>query len=172
MAKRRVEVEIYTDGSARGNPGPGGWAATLRSGEHYKEISGGFACTTNNRMELLAVIEALKALKKSDVFDSFVTIWSDSSYVCNAINKGWLFEWEKKGLEKKKNPDLWRLFLPLYRLHNVKFIWVKGHSGNPQNERCDQLAVAASHLPNLPIDEGYMECNPDSSTMVQNPPLL
>lgn len=161
-------IEIYTDGSSRGNPGNGGWAAILRSGKHYKEISGGFACTTNNRMELLAVIEALAAIK---IKRANVKVWSDSQYVCNAINKGWLFDWEKKGLEKKKNPDLWRRFLTQYRKHTVQFFWIKGHSGHPFNERCDTLAVEAAQKSNLPIDQGYMECNPDSLTKDQSLPL-
>lgn len=151
-------IEIYTDGAARGNPGPGGWAALLRSGTHYKEISGGFECTTNNRMELLAVIEALAAIKRRN---ARITVWSDSSYVCDAINKGWLFDWEKKGFHKKKNVDLWRRFLPLYRKHRVNFIWIRGHSGHPENERCDQLAVEAALGGNLAIDKEYMESNPD-----------
>jgi ribonuclease HI len=158
-------IEVYTDGSARGNPGPGGWAALLRSGEHYKELSGGFACTTNNRMELLAVIEALEAVK---IPGSSITVWSDSSYVCNAINKGWLLQWESKSFAKKKNVDLWRRFLKVYRRHNVKFVWVKGHNGHPQNERCDKLAVEASFKKDLPADQGYIESNPDSSTMGQS----
>jgi ribonuclease HI len=158
-------IEVYTDGSARGNPGPGGWAALLCSGKHYKELSGGFARTTNNRMELLAVIEALEAVK---IAGSSITVFSDSSYVCNAINKGWLFQWEIKNFVKKKNVDLWRRFLKVFRRHNVKFVWVKGHNGHPQNERCDKLAVEASFKNDLPADQGYMECNPDFSTMDQS----
>lgn len=158
-------IEVYTDGSARGNPGPGGWAALLYSGKHYKELSGGFACTTNNRMELLAVIEALEAVR---IEGSFITVFSDSSYVCNAINKGWLFQWERKSFAKKKNVDLWRRFLMVFRRHSVKFVWVKGHNGHPQNERCDKLAVEASFKSDLPLDQGYMESNPDSSTMGQS----
>ena len=161
-------IEIYTDGAAKGNPGPGGWAAVLRSGAHYKEISGGFACTTNNRMELLAVIRALEAIKRCN---AEITVWSDSSYVCDAVNKGWVFQWESKNFAKKKNPDLWKRFLVVYRKHRVKFVWIKGHNGHPQNERCDQLAVEASLKPSLPVDVGYTECNPDSSAMPGSLPL-
>jgi ribonuclease HI len=158
-------IEVYTDGAARGNPGPGGWAALLRSGKHYKELSGGFSCTTNNRMELLAVICALEALKKPH---SDVTVWSDSSYVCDAVNKGWVFQWESKGFAKKKNPDLWKRFLVAYRKHKVQFVWIRGHNGHPQNERCDQLAVEASFKTDLPADQGYMESNPDSAAKGQS----
>ena len=167
-------INIYTDGAARGNPGPGGWAAVLKSGRHYKEISGGYSCTTNNRMELLAVISALEAVKREN---AQITVYSDSSYVCDAVNKGWLFQWEKKGYAKKKNPDLWMRFLTLYRKHNVKFQWIKGHNGHPENERCDKLAVEASLAADLPTDFGYerdsvAESSPDSSAKVQNQPLL
>ncbi|MDP3451680.1 MAG: ribonuclease HI [Bacteroidales bacterium] len=159
-------ISIYTDGAARGNPGPGGWGALLKSGTHYKELSGGFSCTTNNRMELLAVICALEAIKRKS---ADVTVYSDSSYVCDAINKGWLFGWEKKGFLKKKNPDLWRRFLEIYRKHKVQFVWIRGHNGHPENERCDTLAVEASFMKDLPIDEGYLaqlsESSPDLLTM-------
>ena len=161
-------ISIFTDGSARGNPGPGGWAALLRSGTHYKELSGGFKCTTNNRMELFAVISALEAVKKRD---AEITVWSDSSYVCDAVNKGWLFEWEKKGLSKKKNPDLWERFLKVYRNHRVKFVWIKGHNGHPENERCDKLAVEASFRNDLPNDDFYMESNLDCEARGQTLPL-
>lgn len=166
-------INIYTDGAARGNPGPGGWAAVLKSGRHYKELSGGFQCTTNNRMELLAVIIALEAVKKTN---SEITVYSDSSYVCDAVNKGWLVEWERKNFAKKKNPDLWQRFLIVFRKHRVKFIWIKGHNGHPENERCDQLAVAASQAPGLAQDFGYKpetsdECSPDSLTREQTLPL-
>jgi len=166
-------ISIYTDGAARGNPGPGGWAAVLRSGKHYKEISGGFSCTTNNRMELFAVIEALEAVKKTG---SLITVYSDSSYVCDAVNKGWLFGWEKKDFLKKKNPDLWRRFLTVYRRHKISFEWIKGHNGHPENERCDKLAVEASLKEGLPPDAGYIKdslvCSPDSSATAQTLPLL
>jgi ribonuclease HI len=147
------KITIYTDGAARGNPGPGGLGVVMISGPHRKEISEGYRCTTNNRMELLAVIRALEALKHKG---SDVTVYTDSRYVADAVTKRWLFGWEKKGFAKKKNPDLWRQFLPLYRKHNVKFVWVEGHSGNPGNERCDRLAVEASMKDNLPEDKGYI----------------
>lgn len=147
-----TRITIYTDGAARGNPGPGGYGVVLLSGEHRKEISGGFNHTTNNRMELLAVIVALEALKISG---SDVTIYTDSRYVADAVNKGWLFDWVKKRFKDKKNPDLWLRFLNIYKKHNVKFVWVKGHADNPLNERCDELAVAASLQPGLPPDTGY-----------------
>lgn len=154
-------IEIFTDGAAKGNPGPGGYGVVLKSGSHYKELSGGFVCTTNNRMELLAVILGLEAVKR---IPAQITVYSDSSYVVNAINKGWVFDWEKKGYAKKKNPDLWRRFLAVYRRHKVTFVWIKGHAGHVENERCDRLAVEASLQPNLPIDAGY---SPDSEAMAQ-----
>ena len=150
------KIVIYTDGAARGNPGPGGYGAVLMSGPYRKELSGGFALTTNNRMELLAVIISLEALKKHN---SEVTLYSDSKYVVDAIEKRWVFNWEKTNFKKKKNIDLWKRFLKIYRKHQVKFIWVKGHANNKENERCDQLAVEASHKENLPVDTGYVSEN-------------
>lgn len=147
------EITLYTDGAARGNPGPGGYGVVLRAGKHYLEKSGGYSLTTNNRMELLAVIVGLEALK---IPGSNVTVYTDSKYVSEAVNQGWLFGWEKKGFAKKKNPDLWRRFLTVYRKHKVKMVWVKGHANIPDNERCDRLAVEASKQPSLPPDEGYM----------------
>lgn len=146
------KITIYTDGAARGNPGPGGYGIVLISGEFRKEISGGFNHTTNNRMELLAVIVALEALK---IDGSDVTIFTDSRYVADAVTKGWLFDWVKKRFKDKKNPDLWLRFLNIYKKHQVKFVWVKGHANNPLNERCDELAVAASLQNGLPADTGY-----------------
>ena len=146
------EVFLYTDGACRGNPGPGGFGVVLKSGIHRKEIAMGFRKTTNNRMELLAVIVGLEALKMPG---NVVTVYSDSRYVVDAIEKGWLFEWEKKGFKGKKNPDLWRRFLTVYRKHQVRFIWVKGHANVAENERCDQLAVQAYKNPNLLIDSYY-----------------
>ncbi|QNK63308.1 ribonuclease HI [Pedobacter sp. PAMC26386] len=134
-------IEIYTDGAASGNPGPGGYGVILRSGSHYKELSGGFRMTTNNRMELLAVIEGLQTIKKPG---EQVTIYSDSKYVVDSVEKKWVFGWVKKGFKDKKNKDLWIRFLAVYKLHDVKFIWIKGHNDHPENERCDVLAVAAS----------------------------
>jgi ribonuclease HI len=153
MAEKSRKIEIYTDGAARGNPGPGGYGIVLKYGNHRKEISGGYKYTTNNRMELLAVIVALEQLKYKR---SEVVLFSDSSYVCHAINKGWINVWEKKGFRKTKNPDLWKRFLKLFRDHNVQLVWIKGHSENPDNEICDQLAVTASKENDLAEDEGYL----------------
>jgi len=157
-----VKIEIYTDGAARGNPGPGGYGIVLKYGNHRKEISRGFKHTTNNRMELLAVIIALEQLKYPG---SDVVLYSDSSYVCNAVNEGWVFTWEKKEFRKKKNPDLWKRFLKIYRDHKVRLIWIKGHADNPDNEVCDRLAVAASKGENLSEDTGY---HLDDSTLFEN----
>ncbi|WP_432710335.1 ribonuclease HI [Pedobacter sp.] len=134
-------INIYTDGAASGNPGPGGYGVILRAGNHYKELSGGFRLTTNNRMELLAVIEGLKAIKMPG---KDVTVYSDSKYVVDAVEKKWVFGWVKTGFKGKKNKDLWLRFLDVYKQHQVKFVWIKGHNSHPENERCDQLAVAAS----------------------------
>lgn len=147
-----MQINIYTDGAARGNPGPGGYGAVLLAGKYRKELSAGYRLTTNNRMELLAVVVALESLKFPD---SQVTVYSDSSYVVDAVEKKWLFGWEKKSFKDKKNPDLWIRFLKVYRQHKVKFIWVKGHAGIPENERCDKLAVEASLKENLPPDTIY-----------------
>lgn len=148
-------IEIYTDGAASGNPGPGGYGVILRAGNHYKELSGGFRLTTNNRMELLAVIEGLKALKRPG---QQVVIYSDSKYVVDAVEKGWVFGWVKKAFKDKKNKDLWLQYLELHKLHQVKFIWIKGHNNHPENERCDQLAVAASqNKAALSIDRAFEE---------------
>jgi ribonuclease HI len=154
------EITIYTDGAASGNPGPGGYGILLKSGNHYKEISQGFRLTTNNRMELLAVIVALEALK---IRNSKVDIYTDSKYVCDSVQKGWVFDWEKKGFKKKKNIDLWQRFLEVYRRHKVNFHWVKGHASIPENERCDQLAVKASQMSNLLIDAEYENENEQHS---------
>lgn len=154
MANRII---IYTDGAASGNPGPGGFGVVLISGRFRKELMAGFRLTTNNRMELLAVIVGLEALKQEG---EDVTIYSDSKYVVDAVEKGWVFNWEKAGFKKKKNPDLWKRFLGVYRRHDVKFVWVKGHADVPENERCDQLAVAAYKRSDLQIDFFYEE-NPD-----------
>ena len=148
------EITIYTDGAARGNPGPGGYGIVLMSGRHRKELSQGYKLTTNNRMELLAVIVALEALK---IENSKVTVYTDSKYVADAVEKGWIWEWVKKRFKKKKNPDLWMRFLEIYKKHQVRFVWVKGHADNPFNERCDQLAVGASMQQELLEDEGYQQ---------------
>lgn len=142
MQVTKKYIEIFTDGACSGNPGPGGWGAILRFGNHQKELSGGEADTTNNRMELTAVIEALSALKESCV----VSLTTDSKYVCDAVTKGWVYGWKRNGWKKsdKKpalNVDLWEKLLVLLNTHDVTFSWVKGHAGHPENERCDQLAV-------------------------------
>ncbi|MCB0763610.1 MAG: ribonuclease HI [Flavobacteriales bacterium] len=147
-----MKVTIHTDGAASGNPGPGGFGAVLEAGKHRKELWGGFRLTTNNRMELLAVIVALESLKRPGLQ---VTVVSDSKYVVDAVEKGWLLGWEKKGFAKIKNPDLWRRFLKVFRQHDVNFRWIKGHNGHPLNELCDELAVAASKQSVLEVDEGY-----------------
>lgn len=146
------EVQIYTDGSSRGNPGPGGYGAILVAGQRKKELAKGFRRTTNNRMELLAVIEALEALKRPNLE---VLVVSDSKYVVDAVDKGWLFNWERKGWVKVKNPDLWRRFLQIYRKHRVRFQWVKGHNNHPMNERCDKLAVKAATEAPVNVDAGF-----------------
>ena len=147
-----MSVEIYTDGAAKGNPGKGGYGVVLLSGKHRKEIFRGFKLTTNNRMELLAVIIGLESLKKEG---ETVIIYSDSKYVVDAVEKKWVFGWEKKNFDKKKNPDLWIRFLKIYRQHNVTFKWVKGHSNNLENDRCDLLAVEASEGSMLEKDDWY-----------------
>lgn len=147
-----MRITIHTDGAASGNPGPGGYGAVLESGKHRKEIWGGYRRTTNNRMELLAVIAALDSLK-GEGHD--VLVVSDSKYVVDAVEQGWLFGWEKKGFAKQKNPDLWRRFLSVYRKHRVRFQWIRGHNGHPLNELCDRLAVAAREQSELLVDEGY-----------------
>lgn len=149
---------MYTDGAARGNPGPGGYGLILEwVGKPYKkEFSEGFKHTTNNRMELLAVIEGLKKLKNPG---TSVMVYTDSKYVADAVTKGWVFNWEKKGFVNRKNPDLWIEFLKHYRKHEVKFQWIKGHNDHPQNERCDALAVIASKGKKLQEDKGYKPGN-------------
>ncbi len=145
-------IRIYTDGAAQGNPGPGGYGTILKFGKHEKELSQGFRLTTNNRMELWAVIAGLEAIKTEG---HPITIISDSKYVVDTVEKGWIWGWEKKGFAKKANPDLWKRFIPLYRKYKPRFQWVKGHAGHPENERCDQLAVMAANAGNLLIDTSY-----------------
>lgn len=150
------QVVIYTDGACLGNPGPGGYGVVMLYGANRKELSGGFRLTTNNRMELMAAIVALRALKTKCV----VKLHSDSQYVVQAIQQGWAARWQAQNWmrnkkEKAINPDLWAQLLELCRQHEVEFIWVRGHAGNRENERCDQLAVAAAQQANLPADEGY-----------------
>ncbi|MDN5212313.1 ribonuclease HI [Fulvivirgaceae bacterium BMA12] len=147
-------ITIYTDGSSRGNPGPGGYGVVLKYKKHRKELSAGFRMTTNNRMELLAVIVGLEALKEEQLP---VTIYSDSKYVVDAVDKGWLWGWVKKNFKDKKNEDLWKRFIPAYKKQKVKFRWVKGHAGIPENERCDQLAVAAAEGGRLLEDKGFKD---------------
>lgn len=147
-----ASVTIYTDGSSRGNPGPGGYGIVMMAGKHRKEISEGFRHTTNNRMELLSVIVALETLK-GEGHD--VTIYSDSKYVVDAVEKKWVFGWQKKGFQKKKNPDLWQRFLRIYPKNRVRFKWVRGHDGNALNERCDTLAVEAALGADLKVDGAF-----------------
>ncbi|WP_396198090.1 ribonuclease HI [Flavobacterium sp.] len=148
------QVHIYTDGAAKGNPGPGGYGVVMEMvGSPYKkEFFEGFRHTTNNRMELLAVIVGLEKLKAPK---TNVLVVSDSKYVVDSVEKGWVFGWEKKYFKDKKNPDLWMRFLKIYRQHQVKFKWIKGHNNHPQNERCDELAVMASQQKKLNIDTFY-----------------
>lgn len=145
-------ITIFTDGSALGNPGPGGYGTVLISGAFRREISQGFRHTTNNRMELLSVIVGLEAIKSDG---AKVTVYSDSKYVVDAVEKRWVFGWEKKGYLGKKNPDLWRRFLAVYRRHDVRFVWVKGHADNVENNRCDFLATSAARGSDLLTDHGY-----------------
>tara|TARA_B100000609_G_C17095072_1_gene371392 strand:- start:285 stop:764 length:480 start_codon:yes stop_codon:yes gene_type:complete len=156
-----VSIIIYTDGSAKGNPGKGGYGVVMLSGKHRKEISEGFLLTTNNRMELLAVIVGLESVKtlKSDI-----VVYSDSKYVVNAVEKGWLFNWQKKNFKGKKNPDLWMRFLSVYKKHSVRFLWVKGHNNNTENERCDRLAVSAAEGTGLVSDIWYENQNRNNSS--------
>lgn len=155
-----MKIFIYTDGAASGNPGPGGYGIVMKAGAHRKELSQGFRLTTNNRMELLAVIVALEQIKKEG---SDVLVTSDSKYVVDSVEKGWVFGWVKKNFKGKKNVDLWKRYLRIHSKHNIKFEWVKGHNNHPENERCDRLAVAASQKSNLPADKGYEDATkPDS----------
>jgi ribonuclease HI len=151
-------VMIYTDGACLGNPGPGGYGVVLLYGDHRRELSGGYRLTTNNRMELTAAIQGLAALKKP----CEVELFSDSEYVVNAVEKGWARRWRANGWyrpNKKmaENRDLWKELLRLCERHHVRFKWIRGHAGHPENERCDQLAFEAAQLPNLPVDAGYEE---------------
>ena len=156
-SRQRPPIFLYTDGASSGNPGPGGYGVVLKCAGREMEMSEGFSLTTNNRMELLAVIKGLEAIRWDN---AEVHVFSDSSYVVNAINKGWLDGWIRKGFAKVKNPDLWMRFAPLLKKHRVAFHWIKGHAGHPENERCDALAVAAGAGAvaagrELPPDPGY-----------------
>jgi len=144
MPERKV-IHLYTDGAASGNPGPGGWGVVLSCGDLRREMSGGFSLTTNNRMELLAVIKGLEAIRWEG---AEVEVWSDSQYVVNTITQGW---------KRKKNGDLWERYDVLSRSFRLSFHWIKGHAGHPENERCDRLAVEAYSRPGLPPDTGYEE---------------
>lgn len=155
-----MQINLYTDGAARGNPGPGGYGIVLEWPEknYRKEFADGYKHTTNNRMELLAVIEGLKKLKGSEMQ---VTVYTDSRYVADAVEKKWVFGWERKKFKDRKNADLWKALLEELGKHTVKFVWIKGHNNHPQNERCDALAVAASKQPQLKEDIGFIESSPN-----------
>lgn len=160
MEQSRPPIYLYTDGASSGNPGPGGYGVVLKCAGRELELSGGYSLTTNNRMELLAVIRGLEAIRWKN---AEVHVYSDSSYVVNAVNKGWLENWQRKGFAKVKNPDLWMRLLQLLKLHRVAFHWVKGHAGHPENERCDRLAVAAgANSGQLLPDPGYQ---PESASL-------
>jgi ribonuclease HI len=145
-------IKIFTDGAAQGNPGPGGYGVILRFNNYEKELSEGFRMTTNNRMELLAVIRGLEAIKKDGIP---VTIYSDSQYVVKAVEEGWLWNWEKKNFKDKANVDLWKRYIPLHKKYKPKFVWVRGHAGHIENERCDRLAVMAASSGNLRVDSEF-----------------
>ncbi|MFZ1527118.1 MAG: ribonuclease HI [Ferruginibacter sp.] len=147
------KIIIYTDGSSRGNPGPGGYGVLLMFGQHRKELSAGYRLTTNNRMELLAVIKGLESLKKNDLP---VVVYSDSQYVVKAVKEGWLNNWIRTDFKGgKKNKDLWKHYFTLSKQFTIDFVWVKGHAENPHNNRCDQLATEAADGKDLKVDEGY-----------------
>lgn len=145
-------IEIFTDGAAQGNPGPGGYGVVMRYNKHEKELSAGYRLTTNNRMELLAVIAGLESIKKTGIPVKIIT---DSQYVSRSIDEGWIWNWEKKNFKGKKNVDLWKRYIPLHKIYKPKLIWIKGHAGHPENERCDQLAVAAAMGRGLLVDGEY-----------------
>lgn len=152
-------IKIYTDGSSRGNPGNGGYGVVMIFGPHRKEISEGFRLTTNNRMELMAVISGLKELKR---FDIEVDLYTDSKYVCDSVEKGWIWNWQKTGFKGKQNADLWKEFIPIYKKVKLKIHWIKGHAGHKENERCDELATKAADSKDLKIDYGYEEKDHES----------
>ena len=156
MEREKPPIYLFTDGAASGNPGPGGYGVVLRCGSYEKELSGGYACTTNNRIELLAVIVGLEQIRWEN---AEVHVVSDSSYVVKALNEGWLEKWKRTGFKGKKNVDLWLRFDQAFHRHRVAFHWIKGHAGHPENERCDQLAVAARTAPDLPEDPGFQPEN-------------
>lgn len=152
-----MDISIYTDGAARGNPGPGGYGIVMLAGHHRKELAAGFRYTTNNRMELLSVIVALEQIKNPG---NNITIYSDSKYVVDAIEKNWIAGWQRKNWKEVKNPDLWQRFLQIYAVHKPRFVWVKGHADNAENNRCDQLAVKASYGPQFYTDDYYERLSP------------
>lgn len=160
-------IYLFTDGASSGNPGPGGYGIILRCGKYEKELSGGFRRTTNNRMELMAVIVGLEAIKWDN---ADVEAYSDSEYVVRAVTEGWLDNWIRRQWKKVKNVDLWMRFLKVYKKHNVTFHWLKGHAGHPENERCDAMAVAAGAGAyaagiQLPEDEGFLDQEGESSML-------
>ena len=163
MNSRRPPIFLYTDGAASGNPGPGGYGVVLRCLGKEKTISEGFSLTTNNRMELLAVIVGLEAILWEN---AEVHVWSDSSYVVKAINEGWLDKWKQTGFKGKKNMDLWLRFDNVYKRHRVAFHWIKGHAGHPENEMCDRMAVEAYHGTNLKEDSGYVQQQTQENTLI------
>ena len=156
-------IEIFTDGACSGNPGPGGYGVILKSGNHYKELSAGYRKTTNNRMELMAVIVGLESIKKPG---QEITIYADSKYVIDSIEKKWVFGWVKKGFAGKKNKDLWLRFLQIYKLHHIRFNWVKGHDGHLENERCDRLAVEASQAKDRLLIDSVFEMESQKSALL------
>jgi ribonuclease HI len=168
LTQSTPEVVIFTDGACIGNPGPGGYGVVLLSGQHRKELSGGYRLTTNNRMEIIAAIRGLEALKTN----CLVTLYSDSQYMVNAMTQGWAKKWQQQNWMRNrkdivKNPDLWEQMLSLNNMHRIDFIWVRGHSGNKENERCDRLAVQAASGNLLDIDVGYVN---SSSLKLKNRP--
>ena len=158
-------IEIYTDGSSLGNPGPGGYGIVMKYKGKGKKVSQGYQLTTNNRMELMAVVEALRSLNDT-ALDKEIHIYSDSKYVIDAVEKKWVFGWVKKGFLNKKNEDLWKRFLNEYAKYKVYFHWVKGHSGHTENEICDKLAKQAAEGENLKIDHGYIKSNTPGATLL------
>lgn len=158
-------IRIYTDGSSLGNPGPGGYGIVLKWREKVKKISKGFKLTTNNRMELMAVIESLKSLSPH-AKEMKIVVYTDSKYVVDAVTKGWVYGWQKKNFKDKKNPDLWRAFLRISKDFDLLFEWVKGHSGHEENEICDKLAKTAAEGKNLEVDSGYEKLNKSDATLL------
>ena len=157
-----MKINIYTDGSSKGNPGKGGYGVIIKDKDSIVELSEGYRLTTNNRMELLAVIVGIESIKKEN---QTILITSDSKYVIDSVVKGWVFNWQKRGFKKKKNPDLWKRFLVVYNKHKIDFEWIRGHSGHIENERCDQLAVDASTKAQLKIDSYFENLNNESPNL-------